>query len=309
MRIARIVTRRAKLAGLTAIVVTSIAVVAALAGSASSTPSLAAQVAQQAGQLSEAECVKAIDAYRYRGQILAPEDPLFDELQAMLSDLAQQESIQANTFISEEIQAGSAEAVWSLANTCSEDELPLLSTPGVLIGNDAVEQLDGRTALDNASLGTVRATIFEDADRELECVHISSSQGLGGGACSDESILVAQLQLWFCESHHKADINRKASPSEVCRSAIPTADGKAPPAMVIVGAADESQLTVALADGRTLQGSTHIVQGIERRFFAIPISGQRDAAVVSVEGISDLAKSDSGNEDGATSIPDSGFED
>lgn len=291
-----------------ATLVASATVVAALAGSASSTPSLAAQVAQETGQLSEAECAEAIDAYRYRGQILAPEDPLFDELQTMLDGLAQQESIQANSFISEAIQAGSAEAVWSLANTCSEVELPLLSTPGVLIGNDAVEQLDGRTALDNATLGTVRATIFEDADRELECVHISSSQGLGGGACSAESIVVAQLQLWFCESNHKADINRKSSPSEMCRSAIPTADGKTSPAMVIVGAADESQLTVALADGRTLQGSTHTVRGIERRFFAIPISGQQDAAVVSVEGISDLARSDSGDEDETTSIPDSGFE-
>lgn len=308
MRIDNIVTKRKKLAGTIVVLVASAAAIAAWAGNAGSTPSLAAQVAQQAGQLSEAECAKAIEAYRYRGQILAPQDPLSTQLQAMLNDLALQESIQANTFISEEVQAGSAEAVWSLANACSQDELPQLKSPGILIGNDAVKQLDGRVAVDDSTLGTVRATVFEDANRQLECVHIISQHGLGGGACSEESVVVAQLQLWFCESSSEADIKRNVSPSDECQSAIPTAEGAVPPATVIVGATDESRLAVTLDNGHTLQETTQTVQGTARRFFAIPISGQQDAAVVSVEGMSESGKSEDTNIDDATSTRGSGFE-
>ncbi len=287
-----------------AILVVSVAVaVAVFAGAASSTPSLAAQVAQHAGQLSEGECAKAIDAYAYRGQLLVPHDPLSNELQTLLDDLAKQDSIQANTFVSEEIQAGSAEAVWSLANSCSENELPRLNSPGVLIGNNIVKQLDGRVALDSATLGTVRATLFEDADRQVECVHIHSQYGLGGGACSDELTVVAQLSLWFCESSRTADIKRGASRPSGCRSAIPTTQGTVPPALVIVGATNEPKLSVELEDGRLLQETSHAVQGTAKRFFVLPITGTSDASVVAVEGVVDGDSPDSPGTNGATLAP------
>lgn len=293
-----------RLLGVTAIVVASVAVLAALAGSVGSAPSLAAQAAQQAEQLSDVECAKAIEAYRYRGQILVPQDPLSSKLQAMLDSLAQQEPIRDNTLILQGIQASSVEVIWSLANACSESELPRLSSPGILIGNDAIEQLDGRTALHDATLGEVRATVFEDANRRLECVHIYSQHGLGGGACSDEPMVVAQLRLWFCEISDAAESGRDMPQPGECQSVMPTADGAAPPAAVIAGAAYESRLRVALADGRTLYDDSLAIRGTERRLFVIPIPGREDTSVLSVEGMPNFGRSDDKNEDESTSIRD-----
>ena len=225
----------------------------------------------------------------------------------MLDELALQKSIRDDKFVSNKIQSGSVEAVWALANACSNEELPRLSSPGILIGNSAVEQLDGRVTLDNTTLGTVRATVIDDASRGIECVHIQTLQGLGGGACSDEALDVAQLRIWFCETSELADIEGAVPQSQECRSAIPATNGTPPPAMVIVGAADESELSVELADGRVIRENTHVVQGTEKRFFAIPIAGSQEARVISVLGVTETEASDNLKEEGTKMAPRSGI--
>lgn len=280
--------------------------VVALAGIAGSAPSLEAQVAQYANQLSKSECRKAIDAYRHHGQILAPKDPLSVKLQRILDELATLESIKSDKSISKEIRSGSAEAVWALANACSKEALPQLSSPGILIGNDAVEQLDGRVALDDTTLGAVRATIFEDVERQKDCVHIQSLHGLGGGVCSDEGMVVAQLRLWFCETSRAEDVEGDVFESPECRSAIPTTSDIASPAVVVVGSTDESELSLALADGRVLRAETHTVQGTDKRFFAIPIPGTHAASVDSIEGVPKENTHEGQKVDRSTLLPFSG---
>ncbi|WP_419865270.1 hypothetical protein [Candidatus Poriferisodalis sp.] len=215
---------------------------------------------------------------------MAPKDPLLVKLQRILDELATLESIKSDKFISKEIRSGTVDAVWALANACSKEALPRLSSPGILIGNDVVEQLDGRVALDDTTLGAVRATIFEDVERQKDCVHIRSLHGFGGGACSDENMVVAQLQLWFCETSRAEDAEDDVFESQGCHSAIPTTADMAAPAMVVVGSTDESELSLTLTDGRVLRTETHTVQGTDKRFFAIPIPGTRSASVDSIDG-------------------------